>query len=902
MNKITWLLACLGVVALIDTRPAAQGGITVTFPSTLAAGPDYATDVLGDPWDMTSLNDISIDPQQRAHWTGVAAINDTGNGATPAGVANAVGGAFNGNEGLSFLYKGHYGVIDNVRNGSRYPIDTSRFKRISFKMRTGPTGSNPPAVIFSHRPYSHPSGEGNGSAFDFWANNGSYQVFTTDLTNPDACHTSCVGGEAWSSSPVVGLRIDPALGGTNQNVFYDWVRLTLSDSDATKQTISWSGSGSGNSTITVTDSGGTVFTVATVSGTSYAWNYGILPPGDYTLTVTRTGANGTKNFHINHPPLITVTDPDETGGQDFATTVLSNPWDMSDTADVDNNVSGIFDHLVQRDFTAGEFVGRSDGVQVPAGSQVGDPQVYMVANPNSTGSSPQGTIDTSRYRFLSFKLKIDRAFSLGLGSVGRVFWGSTTQYNLAVSQSFIVWPEYNTYTVDLAALTVGGDGGIEPGSPSPTVWTASPTRRQLRIDPHEFPEQVVFHLDDVKLAAMDESNGSFIVRFNASDADGGTPNVTLFYDTDKDPNNGKTQFAALSGSAVTSEQYAWDTDPVPSGAYWVYAQVSDGTDTRGSYSTGQVQINSPLPPPEGDEVMFDLGANGLWVLYNNAITPYDGERGLRQLHAANPGPMAMANLDGNATRDLIVDFPGGGIWIWMNNANWVPLHDANAAAIVVADMDNNGIDEIVISFPGAGVWVRRNNSSWDPQLHLANPARMAAGDMDGNGRADVIFDFPPHGLWVRKNDNVWESLHPASGSSIVFADLDGNGSDEVLVAFPGAGLWVYRNGVSWESVALHTVTPSRMIAADVDGNGRDDVVIDFPGYGLWIRLNDSSWPFIHPASAEGFAVADMDNSGQDDVAIDFGGSGVWVWMNNTFYRLVQSQNPTGMAGGNIDGL
>ena len=43
----------------------AQGTISVTIPTRLAAGPDYATEVLGDPWDMCNPEDISPDPDER---------------------------------------------------------------------------------------------------------------------------------------------------------------------------------------------------------------------------------------------------------------------------------------------------------------------------------------------------------------------------------------------------------------------------------------------------------------------------------------------------------------------------------------------------------------------------------------------------------------------------------------------------------------------------------------------------------------------------------------------------------------------------------------------------------------------------------------------------------------------
>ena len=45
----------------------AQSGITITSPAAsavLKAGPDYATDVLADPWDFSNREDAAIDPAQ----------------------------------------------------------------------------------------------------------------------------------------------------------------------------------------------------------------------------------------------------------------------------------------------------------------------------------------------------------------------------------------------------------------------------------------------------------------------------------------------------------------------------------------------------------------------------------------------------------------------------------------------------------------------------------------------------------------------------------------------------------------------------------------------------------------------------------------------------------------------
>ena len=68
---------------------------------------------------------------------------------------------------------------------------------------------------------------------------------------------------------------------------------------------------------------------------SVTFNYGILAPGAYTATLTcNNGTSASQAFTINAPPTVTVIDPDITGGADFATDVLGNPWDLADAADV----------------------------------------------------------------------------------------------------------------------------------------------------------------------------------------------------------------------------------------------------------------------------------------------------------------------------------------------------------------------------------------------------------------------------------------------------------------------------------------------------------------------------------------------------------------------------------------
>ncbi len=77
-----------------------------------------------------------------------------------------------------------------------------------------------------------------------------------------------------------------------------------------------------------------------VPSTGFNWNYGVLPPGNYRLRVRVGAAEAIQAFSINNPPAIRVTDPSRVTGEDYATSVLGNPWDMDGPEDVQLAASG----------------------------------------------------------------------------------------------------------------------------------------------------------------------------------------------------------------------------------------------------------------------------------------------------------------------------------------------------------------------------------------------------------------------------------------------------------------------------------------------------------------------------------------------------------------------------------
>jgi hypothetical protein len=571
LNRFSAMAAGVLLVSVISpmrSNPSAQGAISVSFPSRLAAAPDYATEVLGDPWDMCNREDITLSPDE------IVGFSSFSFGQAPC-VAGGRTMAVNGTNDSNFLIlpPGIYDAILNPgRNGRNVPIDTSKYQVLSYKVWSDATDD--PQILWFHNPSLDPSGPG------FGARPAPRTFPGAQLTVADLTQALINGLSPWTSGVVRGLRMDPNTLNPVEHVFYYWVRLTPSASSAlaAKQTITWTGSGA--ATITVRDnSDGAVFPVASnLSANSYVWNYGVLAPGSYTLTVNNSSGAGTATFSINNPPSIQVVNPSITSGDDYATTVLGNAWDMSSSADI--QLTGL-DHFTNLSFSGG---------QLNATNTTNDPIVTLLYNTNN--SVP---IDTSRFRYLTFRLQVDGAFDTEAGSVARVIWSSQVSAPAVTSKSMIVFPGMNTYTIDLASLSTAPDGGLEPGGSS-EPWTAS-AKRYLRIDPHEFPTARSFHIDDVKLTAKPMGTASFSIQFAATDADADATTVSLYYDTDTNPSNGKTLIA--SSIPATAGQFVWNTADGPRGEYYIYAEASDGIQVMGRYSTVPLQLIGPPPAPTG---------------------------------------------------------------------------------------------------------------------------------------------------------------------------------------------------------------------------------------------------------------------------------------------------------------
>jgi hypothetical protein len=79
------------------------------------------------------------------------------------------------------------------------------------------------------------------------------------------------------------------------------------------------------------------------------------------------------------------------------------------------------------------------------------------------------------------------------------------------------------------------------------------------------------------------------------------------------------------------------------------------------------------------------------------------------------------------------------------------LHPFDVSKLLIADIDGNGRDDVIVVFPGLGLWSLMNQGAWT-LLHPFSATHIAAGNMDGTGGADLVIDFGAGaGVWTLRN-------------------------------------------------------------------------------------------------------------------------------------------------------
>jgi hypothetical protein len=98
----------------------------------------------------------------------------------------------------------------------------------------------------------------------------------------------------------------------------------------------------------------------------------------------------------------------------------------------------------------------------------------------------------------------------------------------------------------------------------------------------------------------DIADETFTIKWTASDPDEDTLTIDIYYDTDKDDDNGMT---LVKSGESNSGSYPWDTSNLEEGNYYAYVVANDGEFEVGSYS-GRLTIDHP------DEIQVDTDDDG----------------------------------------------------------------------------------------------------------------------------------------------------------------------------------------------------------------------------------------------------------------------------------------------------
>lgn len=662
----SWAAAIAALLLAATTSSAQQLRVNGAASATVSAAPDYAAETKGDPWDFDSTSDYIY-----TYSLGEDTPQDRGNDYTSwEPYPTTQNGVFSGTTreqtpSLQMLFGGVPGAMNARQDtGLRAPIDANRYVTLSFRIRRGWAAGDTEVmkVIWEkgRRDASTPTGillmlaKGYDNDTARWVNQNpigaqgaanEWQVYRVRLTDPNVLPRNRFGGSPWEGS-VAGLSLTPGTGPVGSNVQVDWVRLTA----ARAVNLSWQGLG-GN--VVITASNGTqslqVFpedlqpltnpargqTGAFPDNASVSWDYGHLTPGTWTITARGASATRTATLVVDATPTFTLLNPDETGGEDMATTLIGDPWDLTNREDVyryTSATSALYD-VKNASFTP-------EGLKATAfysgqyGAIHSDAQVRFFDD--DAGSKFSLTPDQARrYHRLTFTLDYNipaqanfdplsaRPFledvdtnngRLGVGGIARVIWRTAAHRGGEFAQSCGLLVQDGgprTYTVDLSAYGSANIGCNDEGLqflPSGSAWgNLASNVTNFRLDIIEGRLDVPFTLSNVKLAADDEPDaaGQFVVRWAAQDtrysgaATTADASVALYLDDDRDP--GAKRLIA-NGLAASTGSYVWDlartAGGVSPGTYWVYMEVTDGAGySFGKYSTGPLVVSRTYEAP-----------------------------------------------------------------------------------------------------------------------------------------------------------------------------------------------------------------------------------------------------------------------------------------------------------------
>jgi hypothetical protein len=615
-------------VLLIYARGEAQTLTSVGTSSVVSAN-DFATTAFQDPWDMNERTDLG--------WF-LNSVDQPGNAFTSVSFANGVFSGTNATNGNVFLLESANPNAARVgKIGRNYPLDANTQRLMAFRVSTSATS----ATFFQWNRdtiYDNTTSRSNSIT-----TGPGYRFYLADMVTLGSAPSGAAAPFPWGGT-IKSLWMFFTSPGT---VLMDWVRL-VDVQPSLCRTITWTGpstvdiylddntvasDGNLGAIALAANAGGASPGCSGTAGSTYRYYAGALPAGTYHVGVVSSGGSttnvnygtGVTPWVVNGTPTLTFTSPSEEGSSDdFATTFLSNAWDMSAVSDFDLLTNVTNPHI------------EGLAVETPAGTSLGVQNVFRATSAAATGGAVgdpyvdplfvngrgfNSKIDTNRYRILTFEFGIpDKPRDILNGSIARIVWRVNGEAGENVSDDIIFSSRsganvLNKVIVDMADRNVLP---LEPGSPS--GWnngsTSKPGLDIFRVDPHEFDNPTDFFIKRIKLAALEKTSASYTIRWTFSEPSG---SVNLYWDNDASGFDGTLIQPNINAAAG---QYTWNASGLATPTatnYYIYAVFDDGAGASNQvYAKWPIVIDStyrPLP-----RIVISRPTLNFGVAFQNRIT------------------------------------------------------------------------------------------------------------------------------------------------------------------------------------------------------------------------------------------------------------------------------------------
>lgn len=867
------LLLLLLTTALFSTGlfgGTALAVITINSPTPatiIAESHDFAMDQFGDPWDFSQKTDYRLEDTFN-----ISNLNVSG---------GVISGRTTSADGNFFIHFPAYRDAWPIgRDGMINPINTGKYRYLSMR-------------VYSSVP---------SDFWIYWFYNQTWTSLGVDNHFVDAgwntIRIDLGSNPSWTGAPV-GLRLDPS-GQSGVDFQIDWIKLHEAPTASNYTSISWDDSSPGGTTELYLDndsnsSNGNLGVIATPTSNAtntLNWDASDHPAGSYYIYARKSGVNSASagSFEIRRPALLQILEPDEKGGEDYATAVTGDPWDMNSISDL----------VISLNIANMNFNGIFTGYNVNA-----DPNFYLRVG---------APINTDRYHRASFSMAYDPPFDFGLGSMSRFLWNplGLNETTYQTSDDIVVYPDWTEYVMDLDKMK------LDHGS---IGWNGNMT--SFRFDPLEIPQPRNISIDHISLRADDEAWTTFPITWKDDRGTFPTTNVSIYYDSDNSGYNG-TQIASNVAQLPGTNVYNWDVTKMHPGLYYIYIVASDGVTTSRQYSSGPVKLYTNPTWDSGvnnwswDASKFvagDYNGDGIddvAVLYGykteRDVMMYvftgDGQGGFNppvkwwQAGAGNwdwEGSMLQSGDYNNDGRDDIAMLYGYKVqrdvrafvltssgsnrfnspvsWWQAGAGNW----DWEGSKLTSGDFDGDGADDLAILYGyqtqrDVRAFVLRSNGStgfnYPVTWFHAGPgnwdwvgSKLSSGDYNNDGRDDlsvlygyqterdvIAFVFPSTGSTFSSARNWWQAgagNWDWSGSTVLSNDFNGDGSQDLAIFYNYGGnhstlFTMPSNGVNrfsgvsslWNSGSNNWRGPSsKVVAGNFNNNGLADMatLYDFGG-------------------------------------------------------------------------